>query len=144
MPAAALKGLLQAYLEGLGSPAAGVTLRLVGLRSSRDLNRRFRGLDAPTDILSFPMLEGPAPRGFKGYLGDLALCLPYAWAKRGRFARDFGGEAAFLLLHGLLHLCGQHHDSPAQEARTQRLSRRLHPLHRPFSKELAALRPAHA
>lgn len=142
-PRPALRSLLSAYLQALGMPQAQVTLRLVGDGVCRSLNRRFRGVDSATDILSFPGFEGRPPKGFNGYLGDLALCLPYAWRKRGRFDPAFSGESAFLLLHGLLHLCGQHHDSPAQEARMWRRSRRLKPLSRPFLKALAALRPVH-
>ncbi len=138
---AVLTELLRAYLKGLGLPRAGVTLRLVGDGACRALNRRFRGIDAPTDVLSFPALPAKPPRGFDGYLGDLALCLPYAWRKRGRFHPHFGGEAAFLTLHGLLHLSGLHHDSPAEEARMWRKSRRLQPLARPYLKDLAAWRP---
>jgi probable rRNA maturation factor len=127
-PKAALRRLLGLYLAGLGLPAAQVTLKLVADGASRRLNRRWRGIDASTDVLSFPGLDGAPPRGFDGHLGDLALCLPYAWRKRRRFAPRFGAECAFLILHGLLHLCGRHHDSPAQERRMWQLSRRLHPL----------------
>jgi probable rRNA maturation factor len=140
-PRAALRGLLQDYLKGLGLPRADVALRLVGEGASRGLNRRWRGLDASTDVLSFPGLEGRPPRGFDGHLGDLALCLPYAWARRGRFNPDFGAECAFLILHGLLHLCGRHHDSPAQERAMWRLSRRLHPLGKGRFEALRSLGP---
>jgi probable rRNA maturation factor len=129
--------VLSAYLQGLGLPWAGVTLRLVGDLSSRRLNALHRKIDAPTDILSFPAQEGRAPRGFDGYLGDLALDLPYAWRQRGRFAKTFDAELAFLALHGLLHLTGRHHDSPKQEASHWRLSRRLHPLGGPHWARLA-------
>lgn len=137
VPRNALRALLSAYLKGLGMPKAGVTLQLVDEEGCRELNRRFRGKDQPTDVLSFPALDGRVPQGFAGYLGDLALCLPYAWKKRARFDPDFGGEAAFLLLHGLLHLSGQHHDNASQERAMWRLSKLHHPLHRPY---LAALR----
>jgi probable rRNA maturation factor len=114
---------------------------LVDGRESRALNRRFRGKDKATDVLSFPSVEGRVPRAFSGYLGDLALCLPYAWRKRERFDPDFGGEAAFLLLHGLLHLHGQHHDTPTQEAAMWRLQRRWHPLWRAHAAALRRLAP---
>jgi probable rRNA maturation factor len=114
LPKAALSKLLKAYLAALGLPKAGLVLRLTDDAGSQSLNRSFRGIDAPTDILSFPAEEAVAP-GFAGYLGDLALDLPYAWRKRGRFHSRFEGEAAFLLLHGLLHLAGQHHDTAVQE-----------------------------
>ena len=127
-PKAALQRLLACYLHALGLPAASVTLKLVGEAASQRLNRQWRAIDASTDVLSFPGLDGKPPKGFDGHLGDLALCLPYAWRKRRRFAPRFGAECAFLTLHGLLHLCGRHHDTPAQEREMWRLSRRLHPL----------------
>ena len=140
-PARALKGLLGAYLEALGLEGASLTLMLVDGARCRGLNRRFRGLDRSTDVLSFPAAEGLRKPGFDGYLGDLALCLPYAWAHRGRFYPDFGAESAFLVLHGLLHLSGRHHDSPAQERDLWRLSLRLHRLSPPWHAALRALGP---
>lgn len=141
VPRAALKNVVRDYLRALGLGGASVTVLLCGEAASRRLNRKHRGLDQPTDVLSFPAESGRVPRGFDGYLGDLALCLPYAWRKRGRFSRNFAGEAAFLLLHGLLHLSGRHHDTPSQAAALWRLTRRLHPLARPRFIALAALRP---
>jgi probable rRNA maturation factor len=137
VPRAALAELLKAYLQALGLPRAGLALQLVGDADSRCLNLRFRGIDAPTDVLSFPAQER-VPRGFDGYLGELALDLPYAWRKRGRFHPRFEGEAAFLLLHGLLHLSGRHHDTPAQERALWILQDRHFP---PAPAQLLGLRP---
>lgn len=140
-PRAALRGVITVYLKGLGLAQAEVSVRLVGHAACRRLNRRWRGLDCSTDVLSFPGLDARPMRGYRGYLGDLALCLPYAWEKRGRFMSDFGAECAFLTLHGLLHLSGRHHDSPAQERALWRLSQRLHPLGRPYFTALQSLGP---
>ncbi|HTB34807.1 MAG TPA: rRNA maturation RNase YbeY [bacterium] len=140
-PAAAMAGLLGAYLAALALPRAEVALKLTGLEGIRRLNAGFRALDRATDVLSFPALEGKPAAGFAGHLGDLAYCPAYAWSKRGRFHRDFGAESAFLLLHGVLHLCGQHHDSPAEERRMWGLARALHPLGRPYFGRLRALSP---
>lgn len=114
-PVDPMRRLLGAYLEALGLSRAGVSLQWVDDEECARLNRSFRGIDAPTDILSFPSQTGKARPGDTRYLGDLALNLPYAWRKRGRFHPRFEGEVAFLALHGLLHLCGLHHDTPAQE-----------------------------
>jgi probable rRNA maturation factor len=122
-------------------PKAQLTLRLLGERACRGLNRRFRGLDQATDILSFPARSGRPSRGFDGYLGDLALCLPYAWRKRGRFKPRFEAEAAFLILHGLLHLTGRHHDSPAQERELWRLQNSIAPAAAGSLAALAGLKP---
>ncbi len=137
---APLARLLTDYLRALGLPRAGVCLRKVSERESRSLNARFRGVDAATDILSFPALPGRPPRGFQGYLGDLAFCPAYAWKRRGRIDPDHAVEAAFLLLHGLLHLSGRHHDTPAQEKAHWTLCKRLNPLCRKHPGALALLR----
>ncbi len=136
-----VEGLLAHYLKGLGHPNAGVGLLLCGDARSRRLNRDYRKKDKATDILSFPALAGAPPRGFSGFLGDLALDIPYAWRRRGRFAdRDhFEAEAAFLLLHGLLHLTGTHHDTPKEERRMERLTASHFP---PPNAMLRALAPA--
>lgn len=128
IPGDELRIVMKHYLKVLGLPGAGVSLLICGDTESRRLNRIFRGQDKATDILSFPALEGPVPRGFSGYLGDLALNLPYAWRRRGRFSGVFEKELAFLLLHGLLHLIGVHHDTPSQEKRMRALMRRYFPL----------------
>jgi probable rRNA maturation factor len=136
-----MAGLLGVYLAALGLPKADVALKLCGEAGIRRLNAGFRSLDLATDVLSFPALDGRPKRGFQGHLGDLAFCPAYAWAKRGRFHADFGAECAFLLLHGLLHLCGQHHDSPAQEKKMWAMARALHPLGRRYFPALKTLAP---
>jgi probable rRNA maturation factor len=140
-PRAALLGLLASFQAALGLERASLTLRLVSGAESRGLNRRFRGLDRATDVLSFPASEGLKKPGFSGYLGDLALCPAYAWRRRGRFHPGFGAESAFLIGHGLLHLSGRHHDSPAQERALWRMSLRLHPHSRPWTAALERLGP---
>ena len=85
------------------------------------LNRAFRGVDAPTDVLSFPQLEatGPAPSVPADAplpLGDIVVSLRRAEAQ----ARDYGHtrarELGFLLVHGLLHLLGYDHETPEEAA----------------------------
>lgn len=140
-PRKAIVGLISTLTAALGYPGAGVTLCLVSPARSLVLNRDFRGEDHATDVISFPAQEGLVPEGFSGYLGDLAFCPQIAWERKGRFEKDFGGEAAFLVLHGLLHLSGRHHDTPAQERALWRLSARLHPASVPFRSELGRLAP---
>jgi probable rRNA maturation factor len=129
IPKDELRAVLEFYLGSLGVPEAGLSLLVCGDSESCELNRDFRRQDKPTDILSFPTTgEGKTVReGFSGHLGDLALNLPYAWRNRGRFSDSFGSELAFLLLHGLLHLMGYHHDTLRQERIMQALARRHFP-----------------
>jgi probable rRNA maturation factor len=140
-PRKALSAVLGRYLAALELPGASVNLLLVDDEACRRLNRDFRGKDAATDVLSFPAQEGKVPSGFTGHLGDLALGLPYAWKKRGRFAARFEAETAFLLLHGLLHLTGRHHDTAAQERAMNQLHQRVFPAAAGLFESLRGLRP---
>jgi probable rRNA maturation factor len=95
-------------------------LHFCGARRSRGLNRKWRQKDKEGDVLSFPLQES-VPEGFRGHLGSLLLDWPYVKRHAGRFAPELHEELAFLILHGLLHLCGQHHDSVSEEAKMWRL-----------------------
>ena len=86
-----------------------VGLRVVGRKAISELNRRYRGVDAATDVLSFPA-DDPA------HHGDIALC----WELAVRQARANGNavedEALALVCHGLLHLAGYRHDTAEGDA----------------------------
>ena len=78
---------------------------ITGDADLRRLNREFRGLDYPTDVLSFPA-AAPAP-----HLGDLAISLARARAQAREFGHDIEHEVEILMLHGLLHLLGLDHET---------------------------------
>jgi probable rRNA maturation factor len=92
-------------------PSSAVALLVCGDERIRSLNQLFRGVDAGTDVLSFPSDSRP------GHSGDIAI----SWDAVGRQARLNGNapvaEALALLAHGLLHLAGFEHDTDAGEAR---------------------------
>jgi len=98
-------------------PKPEMTVRVTGDRELRRLNREFLGEDHATDVLSFPSGDLAS-----GYLGDLAL----SWPAVGRQAEAFGHtpevEAALLAVHGLLHLLGWDHATPADERAMTRLT----------------------
>ena len=124
-------GDLPAWLAGVAprSAVGQTVVALVGDRKMRDLNRRFRGVDRVTDVLSFP--AGPAdpgaPRagagGGRRWLGDIVI----ATGRAARQARAAGltetEERRRLALHGLLHLLGYDHER--DDGRMRRLERRL-------------------
>jgi probable rRNA maturation factor len=86
----------------------------------RAMNRRFLGLDEPTDVLSFPDEAGDFVQGVAGdvMLGDIAISLPTALRQADEAGHPLGGELAHLLTHGILHLCGYDHvTNPEDEAR---------------------------
>ena len=83
------------------------------------INLEQRGVDAPTDVLSFPMDELRAPRDDEdpplGLLGDIVLCPTVTAAQAADNGRSPEGEADYLLIHGLLHLLGHDHAEPEEK-----------------------------
>ena len=77
----------------------------------RELNRRWRGIDRATDILSFPYADA------RGRIdGDLILSLDRLVAQARRFRVSVGDELVRLVVHGTLHLCGLDHHRVAERA----------------------------
>lgn len=93
-------------LSGLKN-AAEFTLRLVGRREARRLNRQFRGYDRPTNVLSFPAegIDDVLPT----FLGDIVICVPLAKEEARIQAKTFRAHCLHLSVHGLLHLVGFDH-----------------------------------
>jgi probable rRNA maturation factor len=81
----------------------------------RDLNRQYRQVDSPTDVLSFPADAPPVQIPDEPpYLGDLVVAYPYAAAQAQREGHSLDDSLALLLVHGALHLLGYDHDTRAQ------------------------------
>ena len=79
------------------------------------LNRTYRGIDRPTDVLSFPQFDfyggEELPEGDVGVsLGDIVLSLERAEQQAREFGHSFSREAAFLTVHSVLHLLGYDHE----------------------------------
>jgi len=88
---------------------AEVVLVIAGEEDMRSLNRQFRNLDSPTDVLSFPgtLDEGfVTPEGYAGYLGDVVICYPRAEVQAAEAGRSVAQELQLLTIHGVLHLLG--------------------------------------
>ncbi|WP_027365421.1 rRNA maturation RNase YbeY [Desulfotruncus alcoholivorax] len=99
-----------------------------------DLNRQYRNVDGPTDVLSFSMLEGePVQDGSDSImLGDIVISLEKALQQAKRFGHGLTREIAYLTVHGVLHLLGYNHETDAEkkvmrEKEEQILSRVLLP-----------------
>lgn len=97
-----LRPFLAATLDAAGVVDGHLSLELVDEDRIRELNREHRGLDEPTDVLSFP-LDGIEPIAGPRELGDVVIC--------ERHAADVP-EAA---VHGVLHLCGYDHETDGGE-----------------------------
>lgn len=96
---------------------------LTGDEEVRKLNVQFRGLDKPTDVLSFPAageeddFPEPEPVAKSGYLGDIVISLETAARQAGQLGHGLDQEVRVLILHGLLHLAGYDHETDQGEMR---------------------------
>lgn len=90
---------------------AEVSLVFVDDAYIRGLNHQYRGIDSPTDVLSFAMQEGePIPgEEEEAILGDVVISLQSARRQAGEYGHSFLREAAYLTVHGVLHLLGYDH-----------------------------------
>lgn len=83
-----------------------VNVMITSSRELRRLNRRFRGKNKPTDVLSFPFIGGPV----NGLAGDVAISVDIAADNARRLGHTLAEEIRILALHGILHLAGYDHD----------------------------------
>jgi probable rRNA maturation factor len=97
-----------------------VDILLAGSRDLRSLNRRFRGKNQATDVLSFP--AGDNPRN--GFAGDIAISVDIAVQNAKRFGHTPTEEIKILCLHGLLHLAGFDHERDQGQMARKELSLR--------------------
>lgn len=116
---ARLEPWVRRLVAELSPDASSFTVRFIGDRAMRDINRRYRGADRATDVLSFPGEEGPEGR----HLGDVAISVPTARRQAGERGETVEREVRTLILHGLLHCLGYDHEADAGEM--ARLERRL-------------------
>lgn len=115
-----------------------VGIAFVGREEMRELNSRYRGLDEPTDVLSFPevdpdieWVDAPEEEGEMPYLGDVVISPEVARDNAAADGSTLSQELRVLLTHGLLHLLGFDHETDAgemlaeQAALVDRLGREL-------------------
>jgi probable rRNA maturation factor len=122
---------LARWLAGVAPASARgtVSIALVSDRRVRTLNRTYRGLDKPTDVLSFPALGQNGP-GTKDHVGDIVIATGVARRQARRAGHDEATELRVLALHGLLHLLGYDHEGDdGAMARVERRLRRKGGLH---------------
>jgi probable rRNA maturation factor len=81
----------------------------------RELNRKYRKIDSPTDVLSFPA-GYVDPEDGKTYLGDVVISYPKAVIQAERRGHSIDGELQLLVVHGTLHLLGYDHAKPDDKA----------------------------
>ncbi len=115
----------QYVLRAMGREDAEVTVVLAGDSEVRELNRRFRSVDRPTDVLAFALREGRALPGGERILGDVVISVETAARQARRHRRPLAAEVRTLLVHGLLHLLGYDHEKSAAARRMRSTARAL-------------------
>ncbi|HEY4871379.1 MAG TPA: rRNA maturation RNase YbeY [Candidatus Dormibacteraeota bacterium] len=127
-----LKKVLQAGARMLKVSDETVTvLTLTGDAHLQEYNRRYRGLDEPTDVLAFAAQEAPvdqrfqAPPGTEHWLGDIVISLPRARQQASEAHHPVNAEVRLLAVHGFLHLLGYDHAEPDEETAMTALTNRI-------------------
>ncbi len=103
-----------------------VSLTFTDNEGIRELNKKFRQMDKPTDVLSFPLFdfegefEEPPIDEIISNLGDIVISLERAKEQAEEFGHSFKREVAFLTVHSMLHLLGYDHERSEEEDREMR------------------------
>ena len=107
-----LRTWAQRTLRHLQQTQAELSLALVTDPTIHALNRRYRGKDKPTDVLSFPLADEIQP----SLLGDVVISVETAARQARRRQHSLQEELQILLIHGILHLLGYDHEVSRSEA----------------------------
>ena len=122
-----------AELEAL-SPQTEVDITLVDDAAIQELNRTYRGIDRPTDVLSFALDEGEEEPEvdddeIEHLLGDVIISAPTAVRQGEEYGHGLEREMTYLAVHGMLHLLGYDHmeekDKLIMRKREEEVLRRL-------------------
>jgi probable rRNA maturation factor len=120
----ALVATAKRLLAAIGQAESAISLSLIGDVAMRELNRGYRGKDAATDVLSFPMEHAPAADAER-LLGDVVISVDTAARQATEYDATLQRELYRLLIHGLLHLLGHDHVRAAERRVMEREERRL-------------------
>lgn len=117
--------------EGAPTDSASVSVLITDSEGIRQLNRDYRNIDSPTDVLSFPNIDFDEPSDFsipddrradytdpetgEMLLGDIILNADRIFSQAEEFGHSVKREMAFLTAHSCLHLCGYDHMTPEEE-----------------------------
>lgn len=106
--------VVTAILEQSEFPGAEVSVVLADNEYIHRLNKQYRDIDTPTDVLSFAMLEGEEDSPVEEsevLLGDIVISVERAQQQAEDYGHSFTREVAYLTAHGMFHLLGYDHNS---------------------------------
>ena len=136
------KEVVEIVMEHEGFPyEAEVNLTLTDDAGIHEINREHRGVDSPTDVLSFPMLSYEKAGDFSALedayednfnpdtgeilLGDIVISADHVRAQAAAYGHSERREFAFLIVHSMLHLFGYDHMEPGEAEEMERLQRQI-------------------
>lgn len=112
-----MDSLVNFVLDSEGKDAV-ASVNFIDKQDIQKLNKKYRNIDKPTDVLSFES-------DIEGDLGDIFICREVAQENAKKFNTTLDKEINLLVVHGLLHLCGYDHiedeDAEVMEAREEEL-----------------------
>ena len=117
-----LRRAVAAATAELSTSAAELAIVLTDDSAIRVLNRKWRGIDAPTNVLSFP---AEVPGGAPPLLGDIVLAHETVAREARRDGKPFAHHVAHLAVHGFLHLCGYDHERDSEAETMEQLERTI-------------------
>ena len=120
---AALAALMAAPMNGNRADTE-IGIRLTDDGESRTLNQRYRNIDAPTNVLSFPTTDGAPgapPPGMPLALGDVVLAFETIRREAETQGKTLADHLGHLVVHGVLHLLGYDHQGEAQAVAMEHL-----------------------
>ncbi|WP_337287859.1 rRNA maturation RNase YbeY [Candidatus Methylomirabilis sp.] len=120
-----LKKVGETVLVMAGASGAECGLLLVGDRTMARLNQQYRGIAHSTDVLAFPMREGPFALLSPNLLGDVVISPETADRQAAAAGRPLRDELIALLVHGILHLLGYDHQTPSEAKIMKRTEQQL-------------------
>ncbi len=104
-----------------------LTLRIVNIEEMTELNRRYRGKDSATNVLSFPFEYPPGipDDPDQQILGDIVICAPVMHSESFHQNKSIKAHWAHLIIHGTLHLLGYDHISNTEAQQMEQLETQL-------------------
>ena len=102
-----------------------ISFVLTDAKSVHHLNKVYRNINRPTDVLAFALREGDFAELAGAALGDVIVSVPTARKQARERGASLVDELTMLLAHGLLHLLGWDHDTPAKDRRMRAETDRL-------------------
>jgi len=107
----------QVLLNALGSPDGELSIVILDDPQIQALNRQYLNRPRPTNVISFPMLEGDFSQINPGLLGDVVISTDTTMREAEELGIEFEERFNFLLIHGILHLFGYNHETSEKDAR---------------------------